>query len=353
MNFVNAHIGGTFDAKGAKFLCQEHLANFAGMRVGQGAFFREITCNSNIDLRNGTYLDLFLTEAKPKGAVKKNQEGAKCLPKLFLQRTGVQRELRLENFKLATLEAQHLRVKGPATFQNLVIRDSANFQNADIEDLKFKSVTWPKDKKNLKLDGLTYTSLSVEEPKKPDEEPKESEEEPKESDKFQALLGLVQKSAFNPQNYLELEKYFKRAGHQDWADDVIITMKNRELAQMAWYDPSRWLVKIFWGWLAGYGRAPLRIFWLSLFIVLLGACLFNPDHLEKDKIPPHDKKLRRLLLRFLISLDQFLPAVKMGMAEHWKAKDNPFPIWLYFTVEQVLGWIIIPIALAAIYTQIK
>ena len=35
------------------------------------------------------------------------------------------------------------------------------------------------------------------------------------------------------------------------------------------------------------------------------------------------------------------------------AKDNPFPIWLYFTVEQALGWIIIPIALAAIYTQIK
>ena len=59
------------------------------------------------------------------------------------------------------------------------------------------------------------------------------------------------------------------------------------------------------------------------------------------------------LLRFLFSLDQFLPAVNLGLADHWKAKDTHFLVWLFFTVEQGFGWIFVSIGLAAVYTQIK
>jgi hypothetical protein len=242
--------------------------------------------------------------------------------------------LQVTGAKLTALAAGHLRVKGPATFQNLEIRESADFQNAALETLEFNGIKWPAKGENRKLDGLTYTALTVDK-----------------QDNFPGCLQLVAESAFNPQNYGQLEDCCKRRGHLDWADQAFISMKDRELAQRAWWHPGRWFIKVFWGWLAGYGRKPLHILWASLAIVFIGAVLFNPEHLEG--YTPYTKKYRLYLLRFLISLDQFLPALDMQLANKWKARETPFPIWAYFSLEQALGWILIPIGLAAIYTQIK
>ena len=59
-----------------------------------------------------------------------------------------------------------------------------------------------------------------------------------------------------------------------------------------------------------------------------------------------------MIVRFFISLDRFLP-VELGLAQKWDVSATDFFTWLYFHLEQVLGWILIPIALASIYTQIK
>ena len=59
-----------------------------------------------------------------------------------------------------------------------------------------------------------------------------------------------------------------------------------------------------------------------------------------------------MIIRFIISLDRFLP-VELGLAHKWDVSATNFFTWLYFHLEQVLGWILIPIALASIYTQIK
>jgi len=331
VNFLRADIGGQFSASGAQFLSQKHPAVFDGLRVVQSALFWRVTCRSDLYLTDGDCLDLYLQG--PEGG---EQKESVTLPRLDLKGTLIHRELNLADLKLAALDASHLRVKRSATFQNLVIKESADFEDAALGALKFHQVTWPQPPANLKLAGLTYTSLSVDQP-----------------DNFPGLLGLVEKSAFNPQNFRQLEGYFQHRGQQDWADTVYIAMKNRELEQMRWYNPGRWLLRIFWGGLAGYGRAPLRLLWLSLIIVLVGAWLFDPQYLKDDKKPPAGKKLHGLLLRFFISLDQFLPVVNLRLAEHWQAQDSPFPIWLYFTVERCLGWVLIPIALAAMYTQLK
>jgi hypothetical protein len=336
VDFSDATIGGIFLAEGAIF---KGPADFNCLDVGQDAIFTDIIFHPTMEFIQANIDGQFYL----RGAAGEKKKGAKILAELILTGTIVQRILCLERFNLSSLNSRHLQVKGPAIFEDLTITESANFQNAKIEVLRFIKANFPEDKPKakteLKLDGLTYTSILVKDPNKPNG--------------FQALLGLVSRASFNPQNYLELESFCKRSGHAVWADDVYIAMKDRDLAQLDWWNPSRWLVWFFWGVLAGYGRAPLRVIWLGLAIVFLGAVLFNPRHMEGDRMPPDGKKLRRLLLRILISLDQFLPAVNMRLAEHWKAKENPYPIWLYFTVERVLGWILIPIALAAIYTQIK
>ncbi len=404
VGFVAAEIGGQFSANGAKFLSQEHMAIFNGLKVGQHAFFQNATFQGPVDFTTadiGREFNIigarFLNAEKEIkfhslevgqnafftnvifhgkvsfmqaniggqflliGADGDKKDNASCLSRLILLGTVNQRELRLENFKLATLEASHLRVKGPATIEKVSIKEYADFQNATIEALEFNNIQWPEDKTNLKLGGLTYTSLVVDEP-----------------NNFPGLLGFVEKSAFNPQNYLELEKYCTRAGHQDWADDVYIAMKDRELAQMGWYNPARWLVWIFWGRLAGYGRYPFRIFWVALFIIIIGAIFrFNPEYLEvnyskqwqlnyqtkfsdivkKGGLFKNFKELKTLgmlwVLRLITSFDQFIPAIDLGLAKNWQPPELSFWPWVHIYSQKILGWILVPIGLAAIYSQFK
>jgi hypothetical protein len=344
--FLNADIRGQFIATGAQFESTEHEADFDGLKAGLGVYFRNVTCRGEVYLTYGNYLDLDFW-----GAGETNQGAAASPVTLDLTGTRIQRKLSVTDLTLNSLAADYLRVKGPATFSRLHIKDKAAFQNAALETLEFQEVKLAKQA-SLKLDGLTYTALCVDGP-----------------DNFKGALDLVKRSTFNPQNYVQLEDYYKRRGHPDWADTVFITMKTKELDHRPWY--ARWLIKFFWGWPAGYGRKPLRLLVIGLVIILVGAALFNPRYLEKDKNPlksflPRDPeyaledkkpapggKLRVLLLRFLISLDQFLPAVNLGLADYWKAKDTHFLIWAFFTVEQGLGWIFVSIGLAAIYTQLK
>ena len=119
-----------------------------------------------------------------------------------------------------------------------------------------------------------------------------------------------------------------------------------------WYDPRRWLEWFFWGKIAGYGRAPFRVFFLGLAFIILGACLFNPVYLKENQIPHEGKRYRSVFIRLFISLDRFLP-IELGLAKNYDVQDRSFFVWLYFFLHQVLGWILIPIGLASIYSQLK
>jgi hypothetical protein len=114
----------------------------------------------------------------------------------------------------------------------------------------------------------------------------------------------------------------------------------------------RWLEWFLWGVLAGYGRAPFRVFFVSLSVILLGAILYNPKHLKARQTSTEGKIYQAAVLRCFLSLDRFLP-VDLGLAKYWQHQDRHFFIWFYFNLELILGWILIPIGLASIYTQIK
>ncbi|MGQ9689663.1 MAG: hypothetical protein ACUVXF_12910, partial [Desulfobaccales bacterium] len=120
------------------------------------------------------------------------------------------------------------------------------------------------------------------------------------------------------------------------ADQVVIRRRDNESKQLPWY--ARWPYWFFWDFLAGYGRYPSRTFILGLLIVLGGIGVYNPRYLKKeDRVVWHLsfylfymytlftlwhylKKSnfgeffhgitdlgKQLLLRLLISLDQFIP----------------------------------------------
>jgi hypothetical protein len=63
-------------------------------------------------------------------------------------------------------------------------------------------------------------------------------------------------------------------------------------------------------------------------------------------------KLARLAA-FLLSLDEFLPEVDLGLAKLWQLNRISFPTRMYNHFHKIAGWVLIPISLAAVYTQFK
>jgi hypothetical protein len=75
---------------------------------------------------------------------------------------------------------------------------------------------------------------------------------------------------------------------------------------------------------------------------------------EFSKIRVILKNLLKIsFLRFMVSFDQFIPAVNLGLAPHWEPEDLSFTKWFFAYLLRISGWILIPIGLAAIASQFK
>jgi uncharacterized protein YjbI with pentapeptide repeats len=294
VDFEFAQIGAHFRAPGAQFLCEkgENRANFSRLRVAHKFFFDESpTIRCKVDMSYADLYDLEISDIKDE----------KCEGK--------------------EINIPYLNLKGVTIRRNLL------FNNCKIA--------------KLDLNGLTYKNISV----------NKINDKDYELGDFQKIKELVESASFSTQQFIELEAFMKRIGHEAWADEVFISMRDKELNQKEWW--RRWLIKFFWGWPAGYGRDPWRVFILSLASIFIGAILFNPNYLNNDDKMVEGTIWKSFFTRLFISIDQFLPAVNLGIANNWNAEESHFLIWLYFNVEKILGWFMIPIALASIYTQIK
>ncbi|MCK9374673.1 MAG: hypothetical protein M0P73_00835 [Syntrophobacterales bacterium] len=345
VKFELADIGLNLRATGIKFLNQCQPQDFSKMKVGHKVFWDGALVCGNLDLSYGDFYDLEISGTPIDG--RKGLEKSVNLPALNLRGTLVQRELKIAHARIMVLDASHMQVKGPAQFTNVEIVTSADFRRSAFQGLAFKEVRFPEPDKSthirkVYLTDLSYNGISIDKIDDADYSPKD----------YQALRNLVETSPFNTQSYVQLEAFLKRLGRDKWANEVFIRMHDRDLAEkMPWWSVRRWLEWFFWGKLAGYGRAPYRVFFVSLSLIGLGALLFDPCHLKVGR-PTDGKVYKSVAIRFLISLDRFLP-IDLGLVKYWNSKGSHFLIWLYFHLEQILGWILIPIALASIYSQIK
>lgn len=361
VKFRLAEIGMNFNATGAKFLNEKQPKDFSYMKVAQKAMFGETFLRGDFDFSYSDFYDLEI-----RGAQKDEKAGREkdvFIAYLNLKGSQVQRNLDLVNVSAAKLNANQMKVKGAASIENAQINKLADFRGGNFQSLDFQKVKWPLvdqqkpakgEKKRFRyevyLGDLTFGSLSMDKPEcDADANPYESDY--KDAD-FKRIIGFVDDCPFYTQSYVQVETFFKRIGRESWANEVFMDMNDRELAEkMQWYDPVRWVQWFFWGKIAGYGRAPFRVFFLSLAFIIIGACLFDPRFLTVNKISA-EGRIRDAAIRLIISLDRFLP-IELGLAKDWNAEGRRFHVWLYFFLQQVLGWILIPIALASIYSQLK
>ena len=349
-DFVLADIIGNFEAKGAQFQNEEKTANFNGMKVGGAAFFNDAVFEGPAiftvaDIANG-----FVAE----GAKFQNKEKTADFTGMKVRGTAIFTEAVFEGpasfvkaeipilfrasgakFQNKEKTADFTRMTvGDAFFDDAVFEGAVNLRHADFGWLDLSGSIWPKVADQFNMQGMSYKYIRA--------APLSDEHK-----SHEVLLRLANQSAYSADVYGNLEAFFLRQGDRGDADQAFIEGKRRErreyLRGLPWL--GSWLLDC----LVGYGRRPWQAGIPCVFFVALGCVLFSPKKMEPQK--PEDTP--RVYNRFWYSLDLFLPFINLQADDVWKPKTNERFLRHYVRLHVMLGWILIPIVLAALTGLIK
>jgi hypothetical protein len=160
-----------------------------------------------------------------------------------------------------------------------------------------------------------------------------------------SLLEFVNSSGFDPEIYLCLEKFFASQGKTDLADRTFMD-RNERFEKVRPKDLG-WLTQKVAGWVAGYGRDPKRSLIPCLLVVLVGWFVFA----DKTKMQVTDENFKdrryNFWYAFWYSLDVFAPIIDLEAAKVWSPMPGQTFRWFFFRLERILGWLLVPIAIAA------
>jgi hypothetical protein len=332
VDFSMASVAGMLIVNDARFENPDRPPNFFGLKVDQHAFFMNTVFEAGLSMVGTSFKNLMLSGSSDSTLTYKevNLDGAM-----------VEYSLILGDLHLGVLQASRLQVKGPTILKNLTVTHKADLRDSSFYSLKLLNVAWPPNPEEVWLEGLTYQSVSAGEG----------------SQDWHKLLAWVNHSRFDSRNYQQLEDFFLHGGTKDRADTVYIEGKRREVMQK-WWHPYNLATLIFWDGLAGYGKKPARTLWVSLFIVFIGTFVFDYRNFDPNFIGGwswllQGNRAKAMVVQFFLSLDEFLPGVDLGLAKLWHIDKISFPTLLYYHFHKISGWILIPIGLAAVFTQFK
>jgi hypothetical protein len=308
-------------------------ADFESLKAKAPAFFREDHFAGKIVLADSQLFELFIENPLPPGTID-----------LDLTQARIEHLLSIRNTNLSSFTAPFFVDSGEGTFDSVVPQGTISLVHSHFKNLTItKFDNWLKAGATslnsgtqkvppLHLEGLSFESIDL-----PDEtvEPQ-----------AKRMVELINsdRCPYSPQPYLELEKFLRDHGYPEEADDVFIAMQQRERKQLAWWKrPFDWLLYA----LVGYGREPGRAVILALFLALAGAFVFARDWME-----PEDKSSDRWYNSFWYSLDLLSP-IDLGIAKKWRPGESRRWMRGYAQIHRILGWLLIPLILAAITGIIK
>jgi hypothetical protein len=226
-----------------------------------------------------------------------------------------------------------MKVGGDALFEHALFDGPVDFRYADFGSLHLSRVSWPKHAQ-VQMEGMNFQSIQVVE----------------EPNSRKALLELAEQWSYTPDVYIVLEAFFLRQGYRADADKAFIAGKRREreeyLGNRHWFV---WLGSWTLDLLVGYGRRTWQAAIPCAVLIALGCILFSREKMEAQK----PEEARRVYNRFWYSLGLFLPIVDLQADTVWKPKADQTFLRNYARVHALLGWILIPIVLAALTGLIK
>lgn len=164
-----------------------------------------------------------------------------------------------------------------------------------------------------------------------------------------------------------LERSLRQVGQDDEADEVYLENQRRERRQ-CWVDHKygEWFFRMLYGVLGNYGVRPYRLLVFSAILVWMGALVFKVPGAVTHK----DKEARTAPITTFdavaLSICYFLP-VEFPLEEEWNAATKPLtyhlpvigkpvqvrPAAIANFVLRLSGWIVVPLALAAVTGLLK
>ena len=226
---------------------------------------------------------------------------------------------------------EELKVEGSTSFSKVQFAGYASLKDSRFNALDLADVSWPEREYGawLWLNGMGYQRISAGEDRS----------------SWSNLLALVdraaRRTAYSSDIYSSLAEFYRHEGYPREANQFLIAQKRRERVEalhgMAWW----W--SLFLDWFVGYGRSPQRALLWSILIVSVGMFVFRPHRME-----PRTTNLKTDHYSPLwYSVDLFLPLIKLQDAELWKPRDNFRFARFWSRLHTMLGWALIPIAVAA------
>jgi len=164
------------------------------------------------------------------------------------------------------------------------------------------------------------------------------------------LFSFIGLAPLSPDVYKQVESSYRNSGHEDMADEAYITLRDKERDQKGIAGWSDWILWI----LVRYGRQPWRVFLWGAMVVLVGGLVFHPKLMRPtdDRLPPPPFN------RFWYSLDVFAPVIQLGPDHEWQPRHDirgyggSF-VWHWIRIQRFLGWLLVPIGIAAISGLLK
>ena len=346
VNFSKSFFENSLSIEGSVF---QDTANFYAMKVGRGACFDKTVFGGGVNLEQAEITGVF-TASKAQFTspqARANFNSLKVVGNVFFTEAvfagpvNLQYCHILDNFKMDHCQFSHptnlvnyegLKVGGTASFVQSAFAGYVSFKDASFVTVDFSEVKWPAHTNAfpwLWLNGMTYQRIGA----------------GSEQESWSNLLGLLNRcahgTAYSKEVYGNLEGFYRRLGYPKQADMVFIAQQQRERDEIL--KGLDWWWNFFLDWFVHYGRSPERALFWSMAIVLFGLGVFRPRYMEPQKT---DYKAGRFS-PFWYSMDLFLPFIKLHDADIWKPKDDcGFPrVWS--RIHTMLGWALIPIAVAA------
>jgi hypothetical protein len=302
VNASQLEVVGVLNARGSHFNSRTGAVDFTSLKVIGDAFFTRATFAGPVTFQYAHFT-----------------ENWQCEGSAFTNATA------LANF-------ENVQVGATTSFADGTFAGYVSFKDARFANLGFAKVNWPVthlDHPWLWLNGMTYQRISA----------------GSEKESWNNLYDLVQRtarrSAYSADIYASLEDYYRRLGYPGQANMFFRAQKQREREEVLTGFPRAW--SYFLDWFVGYGRSPQRAIFWSVAIVGIGCLVFRPKHME----PQNSEHSARKYSAFWYSVDVYVPIIKLHDAEIWKPKEEYVLGHVWRRIHTVLGWALIPIAIAA------
>ena len=315
--FIRDQIGGNIDARGTRFTNPGNEISFDSMKVDGYAFFQYSVFASSASFAYARVAENFGADEAQFGNLTPDTRiifnSLKVGRNAFFHKT-------IFN---GGVDFGHAEVGGnfEATEAKFNSRSNAtNFTGMKTDVANFRDTYFANE---YLLDAMSYRELEA----KPGTE-------------------FVDRAKFSSDAYTNLESFLKRQGNAG-DNDVYIAQRRRERSGLNL--PAK-IGSVLLDLLVGYGRRPWLAFVWGALCVFVGWVVFRR---RKDMEPTKPEYVDRTYSPFWYSLDVFLPFVDLQAAGVWAPRKDRRFARNYVGVHTLLGWILIPIGLAAVSGLLK